>query len=337
MVEMARAGRHPYAIRHFHISPGEPTTDAEAGAVVSALAAEFGFDPEGAVLVRHQKPRRTHHDPYLGTQGYDRHWHLMVPEIDPVTGRVLDSRWMYPRHERLARGAELSLLHRVTKGRFNTVVVAAFEKGDDARSARRLREAGIEEGAPAYAAYSAQQRRRLERRHADPQGETLDLPMLVRRLAGIWAEHALNRNALDEALRREGLRLRHPALPPPAERDGRPIAPPPPTVAAGWVVDAWDGRAREPYVLGAAHMLLREPRARVAETLRASLLQQAPPPAVAADDVPAAPKTARAAPLPGGNGVTEATDSISTRVLDWRELGQSAADAQRADRLLSLV
>ncbi|WP_372623177.1 hypothetical protein [Falsiroseomonas sp.] len=269
MVEMARAGRHPYAIRRFHISPGEPTTDTEARAVVTALAAEFGFDPEGAVLVRHRKRRRVKYDPILGTQGFEVHWHLIVPEVDPVTGRVLDSRWMYLRHELVARGAELRLLHQVTKGRFNTVVLAAFEARDDARSARRLREAGIEEGPPAYAAYTARQRRRLERRQADPQGEALDLPMLVRRLAKAWAVHAPNPPALVAALRREGLRLRHPADPPPAERDGRPIAPPPTTVAAGWVVDAWDGRAKQAYVLGAAHMLLREPRARVAEALRA--------------------------------------------------------------------
>lgn len=268
MVAAARAGGHPYAIRHVHISPGEPVTDAEAQEIVSALGAEFGFDCGAVVLVRHHKSRRARHDLMLGTRGHEQHWHLLVPEVDPITGKVLDSRWMRPRHERVARESELRLLHQPTKGRFNAAVLAALEASGDHASARRLREAGLAEGPPAFAAYTSDQRRRLERSHAGPRGEDLDLPGLVRRLAISWAAHAPNPPALAAALRHEGLRLRHPDAPAPMEVEGRPIAPAPPTTAAGWVVDGWDGRSRAAFVVGAAHRLLREPRARVAETLR---------------------------------------------------------------------
>lgn len=200
-VTIARAGRHRYAIRHFHISPGEPTSDAEAHEIVSALGAEFGFDCGAVVLVRHHKPRRARHDPMLGTQGNDQHWHVLVPEVDLITGKVLDSRWMRPRHERIAREAGLRLLHRPTKGPFNAAVIAALEASGDHAAARRLREAGLQEGPPAFTAYTADQRRRLERRHAGPQGEALDLPGLGRRLAATWAAHAPNPPTLAASLR----------------------------------------------------------------------------------------------------------------------------------------
>jgi hypothetical protein len=268
MVATARHAGRRYAIRHYHLSPGEPMCDTEALELVGRIATEFSFDAQAVVMVRHGKARRVAHDAMLGTQGYGEHWHVLVPEVDPVTLRVLDSSWMYPRHERLARETEIRLLHRPVKGRFNTVVTIALEKREDHRTARLLREAGLEEGRPAYAAYTARQRRVLERSRGDPRGAPLDLPGLVRQLAMAWAAHGPNRAGLDKALRDVGMRLRHPDRPPEATAVGRPIAPPPPTRSDGWVIDGWDGRAQQAYVIGAAHTLLREPRVRVANTLR---------------------------------------------------------------------
>lgn len=268
MVAVALHAGCRYAIRHLHLSPGEPVTDAEALDLVARIGAEFGFDPGTAVVVRHRKARRVGYDLMAGTQGYGVHWHLLVPEVDPVTLRVLDSRQMYPRHERLARDAEVRLLHRPVKGRHNAAVIGALEAAGDHVAARQLREAGLDDGPPAYAAYSSRQRRRLERLHGGPRGQPLDLPALVRTLAADWASHAVDLESLGAALRRHGLRLRHPDDPLPAAEDGRAIAPAPATVAEGWVVDAWDGRGRKAYVLGAAHKLLREPRRRVVEVLR---------------------------------------------------------------------
>jgi len=287
MVALARHAGHRYAIRHYHVSPGEPTTATEAMDLVTRLAAEFAFDPQMAVIVRHQKNRRVKYDLITGTQGHEVHWHVIVPEVDAVTGRVLDSRNMYPRHERLAREAELRLLHKVIKGRFNSSVIAELEARGDHQAAGRLREAGIEEGPPAYAAYTSRQRRALERRHSDHRGEPLDLPTLVHRLHTIWAAHAPDPPELAAALRREGLRLRHPADPMPKSTEGRIVAPAAATRCSTWVVDAWDGRRQEAYVLGVAHKLLRESRARVEETLRPRKLL--PDPRVALPVRPVAP------------------------------------------------
>jgi hypothetical protein len=268
MVATARHAGRRYAIRHYQLSPGEPMNDTEALDLVGRIAAEFTFDAEAVIVIRHGKARRATYDPMLGTQGHDQHWHVLAPEVDPVTLRVLDSSWMHPRHERLAREAELRLLHRPVKGRFNTAVTAALERRGDHQAARLLREAGLEEGRPAYAAYTSRQRRVLERSRHDPRGEPLDLPGVVRRLAAAWAACGPDRAALDKALRAAGMRLRHPDRPPEAVAGGRPVAPPPPTRSGDWVIDGWDGRAQHAYVIGAAHTLLREPRARVAETLR---------------------------------------------------------------------
>lgn len=269
------AGRR-YAIRHYHLSPGEPMSDAEALELMERIAAEFGFRAEAAVVVRHGKARRTRHDPILGSQGFDTHWHVLAPEVDPVTMRVLDSSWMYPRQELLAREAELRLLHQVVKGRWNTSVGVELEARGEHEAASRLRAAGVEEGWPAYAAYSSRQRRLLERRHRSHKGDPLDLPSLVQALGRCWATHAIDRPALDAALRRQGLRLRHAEEPVGDRADGAELAPAPPTTSVGWVVDAWDGRRKQAYVLGAAHQLLREPRNRVVDTLRVGGKRQGP-------------------------------------------------------------
>jgi hypothetical protein len=268
MVAFARHAGQRYALRHYHLSPGEPTTQAEGLDIIARIGAEFGFDPNTAVVVQHRKERRVEYDLMTGTQGYEFHWHAIVPEVDPISLKVLDSRKMFGRHERLAREAELRLLHRVIKGRHNCSVIAALEARGDHLAAGRLREAGIEEGPPAYAAYTSRQRRALERTHADHRGEPLDLPTLVRNLNLIWAKHAPDPPALAEALRGAGLRLRHPADPPAGSIEGRVIAPAPTTHGTTWVVDAWDSQRQEAYVLGAAYRLLREPRSRVEEVLR---------------------------------------------------------------------
>lgn len=143
MVTSARRAGMRYAIRHLHVSPGEPMTDDEALEIVCDLAEEFGFHPAAAIVVRHEKPRRVAHDLITGAQGVPVHWHVLVPEVDPVTLRALDSSWMHPRHERIARAAELRLQHRVIKGRFNTSVLRALKARGEAKAALQLEEAGV--------------------------------------------------------------------------------------------------------------------------------------------------------------------------------------------------
>ena len=112
MVGDARAHGAKYAIRHYSISPEEPASREDALEIVADLAAEFGFDPGRAVVVEHRKPR-------AGGAGFELHWHAIAPEIDPVRRRVLDAHWMRPRHEKIARIAEIRLGHALVAGRWN--------------------------------------------------------------------------------------------------------------------------------------------------------------------------------------------------------------------------
>ena len=95
MIRDARGRGAKYAVRHYKVSPRQATTPQDALAVAAALGREFGFDPGCGVLVEHGKQRQ-------GGQGFDRHWHFMVPEVDPVRGRVFDAHWMRPATRRSA-------------------------------------------------------------------------------------------------------------------------------------------------------------------------------------------------------------------------------------------
>ena len=96
MQDDAAAAAKPFAIRHFKISPAKLTSRTEIAGVMRELGAEFGFALDRCVVVEHAKPRQP--------GGYERHWHLLVPEWDPVRRRVLDSKWMRPRQEKIHFG-----------------------------------------------------------------------------------------------------------------------------------------------------------------------------------------------------------------------------------------
>jgi len=119
-VRDARRRRKEFAIRHWKLSPERDISEAQEGEMVAALAAEFGFDPERVVLIRHTKERHK-------GEASDKHFHLLVPEVDPVSGRTLSTRWDYARHEKVARALELSWGHRLVPGRFSQPVARALE------------------------------------------------------------------------------------------------------------------------------------------------------------------------------------------------------------------
>jgi hypothetical protein len=116
----AQAAGRTYSNRHFSISPEEATTREEAREVFQSIADEFGFNLDDATLVEHHKARQD-------GRGYERHWHVMVPEQKP-DGSTLDSRFMMKRHEKLGRLAEIRLGHDVTKGKHDQAVLKAMEK-----------------------------------------------------------------------------------------------------------------------------------------------------------------------------------------------------------------
>ncbi len=128
MVDDAREWRRTYAIRHFKIAPRENPTRKQLLESVTDLALEFGFREEDTVIIGHVK--RRHED---GASPF--HLHVLVPEVNPVDGKVLGNSWDYARQEKVARVLEARWGHTVTQGAFNKMVVARLRaegRHDDA-------------------------------------------------------------------------------------------------------------------------------------------------------------------------------------------------------------
>ena len=293
MVATARHAAAQYAIRHYVIAPAEQIGDLEAFDLLGDLATEFGFDPAAALLVRHDKARaatrlarRTGKPLLPEAERADVHWHALVGEVDPVTLRVLDSRHWRARHEKVARLAELRLGHGVVQGRWNRAVLDHLDRGstEERRLADRLVAAGLRERVRPRAAYTSDQRRRLERSRHDHRSAPLDLPLLIHQLRQAWDQPSLRTGAeLQHALKSLGLRI---AVVP----NDAVTKPRPPRL----VIEAWDRVAREPYVLGTLQRLLREPPPRVEARLGALALD--PPIAGILPDRAADPRQAPAPP-----------------------------------------
>lgn len=121
MVADARIWRRRFAIRHFKVSPKEAPTPSQVHEAIGLLAEEFGFAVEDAVIVCHVKRRR-------GGAACPFHFHVLVPEVDPSTGRVLSSRWSYARQEKVSRLVEAHWGHAVIQGRFNGAVLKTLHR-----------------------------------------------------------------------------------------------------------------------------------------------------------------------------------------------------------------
>lgn len=110
-----------YAVRHWIIAPHESTTRQQAMKMVGAIAQEFAFDPARAVVVEHRKKRST-------DDAVDVHWHVLVGEVDPTTGRILATSYDRIRHELIARMAEFAFGHAFVPGKHTQAVVMGLRK-----------------------------------------------------------------------------------------------------------------------------------------------------------------------------------------------------------------
>jgi hypothetical protein len=110
-----------YAVRHWIIAPHESTTRQQAMKMVGAIAQEFAFDPARAVVVEHRKRRSTN-------DAVDVHWHVLVGEVDPTTGRILATSYDRIRHELIARMAEFAFGHAFVPGKHTDAVIKGLRK-----------------------------------------------------------------------------------------------------------------------------------------------------------------------------------------------------------------
>ncbi|GEM15772.1 hypothetical protein [Gluconobacter oxydans] len=174
--EDAKAAGRTYSNRHFSVSPEEATTRDQAQQVFRSIADEFGFDLADATVVEHHKARQD-------GQGYERHWHVIVPELRP-DGTALDSKFMRARQEKLGRLAEIRLGHPITHGKHDKAVLKALER-DSLPEAQafadilRWREFGPGAGEP-KSAYSSETHQILKR-------HGLSTPAIKAAISAAWA------------------------------------------------------------------------------------------------------------------------------------------------------
>jgi hypothetical protein len=191
----ARRGGARYAVRHWIVAPHEAVTRDQARYVVDMLAKEFGFSASAAVIIEHQKRRAT-------GDAFGTHWHVAVGECDPATGRVLSSSFDHPRHELVARRAEIAFGHQIVPGPHSRAVI------------ERLRSQGHEEDASRVrAALDAAQPERPREAFTTPdhqaaKREGIDLPATRIAVQGAWAS-TKTRAELIEALEALGLTTIH--------------------------------------------------------------------------------------------------------------------------------
>jgi hypothetical protein len=165
----ARVAGKKFALRHFIISPQCETSRDEALMIVGLLGIEFSFDPATAIVFEHSKPRATAATVAFGevVVSPSTHWHALVPEIDD-SGRVMDSRFSFLRHEKLARLAEQRLSHPHVRATHETAVLTALEKDGHFDAAASLRNAiELDPGEPHREAFSRGAHQMAKRLGAD--------------------------------------------------------------------------------------------------------------------------------------------------------------------------
>jgi hypothetical protein len=117
----ATVKRSTYSIRHWVIAPHEATSRSQMRQVVEIIAREFDFDPKRAVIVEHKKKRAV-------ANAHDTHWHMLVGEVDPISGRVLKCSFDRIVHELVARWSEYKFGHKFVAGKHTKSVVAGLKK-----------------------------------------------------------------------------------------------------------------------------------------------------------------------------------------------------------------
>lgn len=107
-----------YGLRHVMLNPELEITPKQFEACQLAYQREFGAEAP-LLIVEHQKPR-------AGGLGFERHRHMVFAEC-LETQRVLDSRFIKIRNEKVARLCELAWGHPLTSGKHNDKVIQHLE------------------------------------------------------------------------------------------------------------------------------------------------------------------------------------------------------------------
>lgn len=181
-----------FSVRHWIVAPHEPTTRPQMRQVLEMLASEFGFEAGRAVVVEHRKKRSA-------ADAFDVHWHVLVGEVDPATGRVLRSSFDRVIHELVARVSEHRFGHAFVHGKHSKAVIKGLRKRKLACIADKLETlvgAAITLPGEAFSHAQHQEKKRLG----------LDLPAL-RQIVKSAANSATSRTDLTGKLAAAGITL----------------------------------------------------------------------------------------------------------------------------------
>ncbi|NEU12802.1 hypothetical protein G3T14_11730 [Methylobacterium sp. BTF04] len=186
----ARRLSREYAVRHWIIAPGQAVGTDAMLAVVDRLGAEFGFDPETAVVIEHRKSR-------VSDTAFDRHLHALVPEADPGTGKGLSSAHSFPRQEKVARLCEHGWGHPFVHGAHHKAVLAALRRDGHGDAANALDQAFPEPGTVPRQAFT-------HSAHHQARRLGIDLPAAREAVAVAWRSTDTRSN-FELAIGRHGL------------------------------------------------------------------------------------------------------------------------------------
>lgn len=172
----ARAFGREYCVRQWVVSPSTDVTFEKMLEAVDRLAVEFGFDPAKAVARGHKKAK--------AVEGlFDRHLHILVPEVDPITGRVLSSSNDWLRGEKVGKILSIDWQEALVESVNPKAILAALKRDGRDDVAAAYRKAFPEGGPRPVAAFDAAAQQRLKRKG-------LDLPALRVLVEGAWTSAA---------------------------------------------------------------------------------------------------------------------------------------------------
>ncbi|WP_296097358.1 hypothetical protein [uncultured Agrobacterium sp.] len=182
-----------YSVRHWIVAPHAMMDRPQMRRVLDMIAKEFEFDADRAVVVEHRKRRSTQ-------DATELHWHVLVGEVDPVTGCVLKSSFDRVVHELVARASEYAFGHPFVAGKHTHTVIKGLRKRGMTCAADGLeRTLLLMPPIPAEAFTHAQ--------HQEKKRLGLDLPAL-RQIVRDATSDGTSRAGLVEALSAAGLEVK---------------------------------------------------------------------------------------------------------------------------------
>lgn len=149
-----------YSVRHWIVAPHEQMTRSQMKQVLGLLAQEFAFDPVRATVVEHRKRRTT-------ADAIDLHWHVLVGEVDPASGRILRNSFDRIKHELIARISEFTFGHRFVLGKHTKTVLKGLHERNLDSIAESLEATFKRSASPVAEAFSHSQHQKMKRRGID--------------------------------------------------------------------------------------------------------------------------------------------------------------------------